>query len=462
MENKAITTVKKYNMITPGDSIVVGLSGGADSCALLHFLAGLRKEYRLHLTACHINHMIRGEEAYRDEEFARRFAEKNGAEFRLLRADIPSLANERRESTEKCARDVRYEFFSKIAAESGAKIATAHTASDNAETVIFNLTRGSGINGLCGIPPVRGNIIRPLIEVSREEIEKYCRDHKLEYVTDSTNLHDDYSRNKIRHQVIPVLKDINPSFEGCITRMTENMRCNAKYLDSEAKSLLQSALVKSGFDNTYKADLLYSADNAVFSRAIAVLCSRYDIIPESGHIRLIKDICASGGAVQLRENIFAVSKQGMLRIINKEAFAEKELMIPFEGQKSIVINNKKYSLEIMPVSEMNNAEKNVKILFANSADYDTIGDRTVFRYRQPGDRFRLPGRNMSKSLKKLFNEMKIPSERRDSIIVLARGNDIIWIEGIGFSDGHLAGSDTKTAFDIIISGGDPGKEKTDE
>ena len=456
MENKIKETIRKYNMLSKGDTVVVGLSGGADSCALIHFLSSVKDDFSLTLIACHVNHMIRGDEADRDEEFSRNLAIELGAEFRLLKINVPQEAEKRHESIEKTARDIRYDFFEKTAEQYNAKIATAHTASDNVETVLFNLARGSGIKGLCGIPPVRGRIIRPLITVERDEIEKYCRKNELNYVTDSTNLTDEYSRNKLRHKVVPVLKEINPAIEKTITRMTENLICNVKHLDSSAEKLIKSASESSPDDNLYKADILYRADEAVFSRVIAILLESFGVIPEAVHIALVRDICTRSGAVQIKGNIFAVSKQGYLRIIEKSgSITQDNISVPFLQGNGVVINNKKISLEKYSLTEINKAEncpeKNIKIMFNNRADYDTIDNEAVFRYRSEGDRFRLPGRGFSKSLKKLFNEMKIPAERRNRILVLASGHDIIWIEGIGFSEGYLAGKKTNCFLRINIT-----------
>lgn len=449
MENKARITIKKYNMIDKGDNIVVGLSGGADSCALLQYLVSLREKLSLHIIACHVNHMIRGAEADRDENFSRELCKSLGVEFRLLKINVPEQAKLRKESTEKCARDIRYEFFGKTADEFDAKIATAHTASDNAETVIYNLTRGSGIKGMCGIPPVRGRIIRPLITVLREETEKYCIEHGIDYVTDSTNLTDEYTRNKIRLGVIPILKDINPSVVENISRMSENMNCNAKLLYRYANDYLEKCRSEIHV-NTYKADLLYNCDNALFAQIISCLTSEYGFIPEAGHIKLIRDICRKGGEVQLRSDIFAVCRQGLFRITEKSVHDNNEWLLPETGQ-FIVINNKKITSVKMSMSDFNNAEKNPDFLFINSGDCDTIPFRAFFRFRKSGDSFRLPGRNISKTLKKLFIEMKIPAERRDSILLLADGNDIIWIEGIGFSEKYRCSSKTENVMYLDIS-----------
>ena len=449
MENKVWETIKKYNMLSAGDTVVVGLSGGADSCALLQYLVSIREKLSLHIIACHVNHMIRGQEADRDEDFSRKLCIQLKVEFRLLKINVPEQAKLRKESTEKCARDIRYEFFGKIADEYNAKIATAHTASDNAETVLYNLARGCGIKGICGIPPVRERIIRPFITVLREETEKYCYAHNIHYVTDSTNLTDEYTRNKIRHGVIPVLKEINPAVIENISRMTENMRCNADLLYSDAICFLNE-IRSDKYSDFYKANLLYSCDQALFAQIISILAAEHGFIPQAEHISLIREICRKGGELQLSRDLYAVCRQGSFRITEKKVRNNNEWEIPEWGQ-FIVISNKKIKPVKMSMSEFNNAEKNPDFLFINSGDCDTIPIGTVFRYRRSGDRFSLPERNISKTLKKLFIEMKIPAERRDSILVLAYGNDIIWIEGIGFSEKYICSRKTENVMYLDIS-----------
>ncbi len=252
---KALSAVQKYNMLSQNDKIVVGLSGGADSCALLHFLVSLGKEMNLTVSACHINHQLRGAEADRDEQFAVDFCKNLHVPLYILRADVKGEALRQKKSTEQCGRDIRYKFFSETADMLHAKIATAHTASDNAETVLFNLARGSGASGLCGIPPVRDNIIRPLIECTRTDIENYCRENNISYVTDSTNLTDEYTRNKIRLEIIPVLKKINPAFESSISGMTERMKETVDFIDKCAEKALSECLTDKGYSIKKKKKL---------------------------------------------------------------------------------------------------------------------------------------------------------------------------------------------------------------
>ena len=436
--NKAYDTVRKYKMLSYGESVVVGLSGGADSCALLDFLVSVRDELGLKISACHINHQLRGAEADRDEHFAEGVCERYGVKLYILHADVKGEAVRQKKSTEQCGRDIRYAFFEKTADMLGAKIATAHTASDNAETVLFNLARGSGAAGLCGIPPVRGNIIRPLIECTRSDIENYCRERNLEYVTDSTNLTDEYTRNKIRLEVIPKLKEINPSFENAVSGMTERMMQTMDFINKSAENILESAYTENG----YRISVLQEADEAVLSQAIMIICKKNNVSPEAKHIELIKKIVYNSGAVEIKQNVFAVSKQGFLRMVQKYAETDSQ-QAEWNGQENISINNKKISLCKVNKDEFYNSKKIDKRLFDNSMDYDTIPLTAVFRTRCSGDVFKLPRRKVTKSVKKLFSELKIPQEQRDKKILLADGCEILWIEGVGASEKVSVKKDTE-------------------
>lgn len=446
MENKIIDVVKKYNMLNYGDTVVVGLSGGADSVSLLHFLISIREQYNLTIVACHVNHMLRGEEADRDENFVKNLCFANNVEIRILHADINKISAERKIGTEQCGREIRYDFFEKTAKEFNAKTATAHTASDNAETVIFNMTRGCGVKGLCGIPPVRDNIIRPLIEVTRSEVEEYCRVNGYEYITDSTNLEREYNRNKIRLDVIPVLKSINPSFEMTIARMSSQMNENNKFISECAKKALSNAENANG----YRTDILSGLDGTVLSEAVTILAKKHDVIPEARHIELIKKIINHGGAVNIGKNVTAVSKQGFLRIINCNK-PRKNDTVEFKNQSTISINDKKIVISKMNIDEFNKHKKINKLLFNNSIDYDTIPFNGVFRTRRAGDVFTLPKRNVTKSLKKYFCEIKLPQEKRDSVILLASNSEVIWIEGTGVSEKYRVTEFTQNVltFDVV-------------
>jgi len=271
MKDKVKNAVLKFGMIKELPcKITVALSGGADSVALLYSLWFLKDELQIELSACHVNHNLRGDESDGDEMFVRRMC-------RLL--DIPLYVRNikvldyvsKHESVELVARKIRYDFFSELGADR--LIATAHTASDNCETVLINLIRGTALSGMCGIPPKRDNIIRPLIDCTREDIENFCKEYSLPYVTDSTNLSTDYTRNKLRINIIPELKKINPSLVTSISRMSQSVALDDLYLDDIAKRELEKARK----DGKYSVLALQSLDECILRRAVAMIFDENDI-----------------------------------------------------------------------------------------------------------------------------------------------------------------------------------------
>ena len=236
MKQKILKTIKKYNLIENGDSIVIGVSGGPDSICLLHVLNELNElnnELNFKIHVAHINHMIR-EEADEETEYVKEFCEKLGIGCYIKRIDVVKIANSLKRGTEETGRQVRYEFFNEILEKTASnKIATAHNNNDKVETILMNILRGSGSNGLKGIEPIRDKrFIRPLIEISREEIEKYCVDNNLNPKTDKSNNENIYTRNKVRNVVIPYIKqEFNPNILRTINRLSEVATEESEYLN---------------------------------------------------------------------------------------------------------------------------------------------------------------------------------------------------------------------------------------
>ncbi|MEE1218557.1 MAG: tRNA lysidine(34) synthetase TilS [Ruminococcus sp.] len=421
--NKLVkNTINKYNMINSGDKIIVALSGGADSVSLLHMLCSIKEEYDISLFAAHINHNLRGDEANRDEEFCKAVCQKLNIELFVKSVDVRKLAKQNKISEELCGRNVRYAFFEELSKKLNAKIATAHTASDNAETLIFNITRGSSINGISAIPAVRDNIIRPLIEVDREQIEAYCNDNDLQFVTDSSNLEDEYTRNKIRHAVIPVLKSLNPKFERTALNLSENAAEIYDYIDLQTKKALDYCKTDFGYD----CKRLLSLEKPILKNAVFTICKNNNAQNvENVHINLIIQILKTGGAISLGGNATAVVKQNVFRIVCSndvdDSFCEKKLEI----NSDFVWNNKLYSVQ----ENTNNSNKETN----SNLDLSIDLSKAVFRLRQAGDKFTYPKRKITKPLRKALNEMKIPSELRDKLVVLAVENQILWCECLGVS-----------------------------
>jgi tRNA(Ile)-lysidine synthase len=248
MKTRVAEALARYGMLDGCRNVTVGLSGGADSCALLGVLCELREETEMNVSACHINHSLRGAESDRDEAFAVSLCERFGVPVEVYRVDVRGSVV-KHESIEEAARRLRYECFGKAREKFGSQLATAHTANDTAETVLMNMIRGTGTKGLAGIPPVREGIIRPLILCTREQTENYCREHSIDYVTDSTNLIDDCTRNRIRHKVIPLLEEFNPSFIAAVSRMTEAVGDDESFIAGYALRCAEECRTKDGYDS---------------------------------------------------------------------------------------------------------------------------------------------------------------------------------------------------------------------
>jgi len=309
MENKISAVIARYDMLCSGDTVIVGVSGGADSMALLHWLFCHKEELGITVRACHINHNLRGEESLRDEQFVRGFCEKLNIPLTVYSIEV---ITDKHESIEECARKIRYKLFDELCGELNAKFATAHTASDNAETVLINILRGTGTKGLGGIPPVRGKIIRPLLRCTREDTERYCSARGIDYVTDSTNLSEEYTRNKLRLKIIPQLKEFNPSLINGISRMTEAVSDDNAFLERLAEQSKDNCSDESG----YSCEKLRELDRAVLSRVISSILSENGVEPSALRINeCSRIICAGCGKINLCRDKFAVAKKNSFRII---------------------------------------------------------------------------------------------------------------------------------------------------
>lgn len=329
------SALAEYKMIEKGDAVVAALSGGADSVSLLYALTELSAELGITVSACHVNHHLRGEESDADMRFCVELCERLGVELRVLEADVASM-QQKHESLEECARRVRYDFFAEVSC--GKKLATAHNSNDCAETVLLNLMRGTGLKGLCGVPPVRGNIIRPLILCTRREVEEYCSARGLTWVTDKTNLSTDYTRNRIRHIILPEMLKINGSLFGTMNRMEQSLREDSDFLDGMARQALNDAQTtvrlklpaaegeEPSWENRpgWKAEALASLPKPVQSRAIKLILNAGGIEPSALRINTARDIIAQGGGKfnPCRGKFFVV-KRGVAYIEQSEQHYRK-------------------------------------------------------------------------------------------------------------------------------------------
>lgn len=429
LDKKAVKEViERFGMLKNGGKTVAAVSGGCDSAVLLHLLWSLSTEMDLKILCAHVNHNLRGSESDRDEKFVRSLCEKYGIECRVLSADVAAYAGEHRLSTEEAGRKLRYEFFEHCAKELGedAKIATAHSLSDCAETYIFNSARGAALSGICGIPPTRGKIIRPLIEFSREQIEAYAAENEIDFVTDSTNLTDEYTRNKIRHGIIPVMKEINPGFEKAFLRLSKNLAETRDFIDSEAAALLEKAKTDKG----YNAEIINEAHPAVKNRAAAMLLEKFGFsFDYERTLRIGGKIGKGDFKEELSKNEYLLCENGTVR---KEALKEKTPEIderPFSEGKSVLSDEKTLEIRILSQKQGENSYKVYNYALKDTFDFDSIKGKAVIRSRREGDKADIHGG--TKTLKKLFIEEKIPAEKRNSVAVIADEEGVLWVEGLG-------------------------------
>lgn len=459
---KVRRTIEKHHMLEKGDRVVVGLSGGADSSALLEALYLLKEQYSLSLFAAHINHGIRGEEADNDEAFAERLAKQRDIPFLCLKADAPAYAKEHRIGLEEAGRRIRYDYFESCA--KGGKIATAHTLSDNAETVLLHLSRGAGTKGLCGIPPVRGNIIRPLIECSRDEVEAFCKKRGLDFVTDSTNLCDDYSRNFIRNNIIPLFKKLNPGFERAVSRSAAIAAGEQGFIERAAQKALSDCAEKpfpqdaqNTTDSLDTARLL-SLDEGLRMRVLKLFLEglfKKSTVDYSLVSRL-NDSLNTGKAVNLRDGKKAVFKDGRLTV----ACQKDPLPQPFykkidlsKGDAVIFAKGKRVEIrrgEKFEKAEINGCQKINSLLSYNVLDRDKISNTVILRTRLSGDKITLKKRGCTKTLKKLWNEKKFTEKQRQSFLILESDSALVLSEPDGVNAGYEADKNTKNILSVKI------------
>ena len=323
MKEKVLETIKKYNLIENGDKIVIGVSGGPDSIALLNVLLEIKKDNIINfdIVVCHINHMIR-EEANDDEEYVSNFCKRNNIEFFAKRVEIEKIAKQDKLGTEEAGRNARYQFFYKISEKTFSnKIVTAHTANDNAETVLMNIMRGSGTTGLKGIEVKRDSIIRPLIECNREEIEKYCEENKLNPRIDKTNFENIYTRNKVRNMLIPYIKEnFNPNIIESVNRLSNLSKQENEYLEKQTENVYKKILISAKNDEIILDLNLFNLQETVIKSRLVLYTINILFGTRSGiekkHIEDIIKLCSNN----IGNKFLIPNKKVKILVKNKKIF----------------------------------------------------------------------------------------------------------------------------------------------
>jgi len=430
---RIIATCEKYKMLDAlNDGVLIGFSGGADSVMLLLFVCEYKRRNGLStpIVAVHINHCIRGDEANRDELFSREFCKTLGVEFISARIDIPSLAEKAKLGLEEMARKERYNEFERIicSRKDISKILVAHNATDNVETVIFNILRGSGLKGASGIPVLRENIIRPLIEISKRDIFDLLDEHDIPYVTDTTNGNLEFSRNYIRHVILPHFNKINPKYESAISSLSELLSLDADYFEFEAKRVIRENYVE-----YISRDVLLGLHRSVLSRVLIVL------FRDISSYMLAKRQIDSIIELLLKGDNFKVSLYAGVSFICERGhcyFSKYEDIDLSEYKQMLVDGENKlrgFSAVIHLGNNFDNSSSNVyKFSIQQDLSSAIIVGSLYVRFKEDGDAYFYGG--MKHKLKKVFNDRNIPPSERSLIPVICDDKGIVWVPGLSVRD----------------------------
>lgn len=436
LETKIEKASELYRMDAIYESVIVGFSGGADSSALVHYLKSRTKN----LLCVHINHMIRGEEAIRDEFFCKSICKQYGVKFASFRVDIPYLAEERHQGIEQTAREERYRIFKGLLSQNPEYkcIATAHNANDDAETILFNLTRGTASTGIAGIRPVVDNVMRPLILATREEILEYCEKNNIQYVNDSTNEDVDYTRNYIRHHVVPSLVKINPNFIEATSRLAQTATWDREYFDRIVSKIFEENKIEDKID----LELIASLETSVASRVLQRMSGdRLDYKSIQACLKLLSE-GGVGKKINLPQGISFKLERGYAHFIETKNLEKKEFRVTIkEGLNKIKavnyvigVNTDEIPLGYTEIDRVSlSAEAVFGQLFArNKEDGDTIHQG-----------------KMTKKLKTIMCAKHIPSHKRDKIPLICDDNGVLFVPKLVTRDGVKGKDITITVYEGI-------------
>jgi len=445
-------TIGRFNMLQKGDKVIVACSGGPDSVVLLHLLTQIKGKYDLKLIVAHVNHKLRGQESDEDERFVKKLAQDLRLAFYTRSFDVTGIARKKKLSIEEAAREVRYQYLDKLAQRLKAtKIALGHNADDQAETVLMRLIRGTGALGLTGMSIVRGKIIRPLLQIKREEIEGFLKEQNLDFRIDSSNLRQDYLRNRIRLELLPHLKrNYNPKIIDTLNRTASILSAQEDYLREEI--LKEFGKVAKAQKEKISLDL-----DKLFS---------YDIFLQREILRLVFERLGGGGfkaSFNLVERVLGLAQQkkaGRRVFLNKDVLAEisarhlnfykvkkteKDQALIFPG----IVESKRFGIRLdsEAIKRKNLKEKPYsKDEMTAFLDWDKLKPPFILRNPRTGDRFRPLGMKGTKSLKDFLTDLKVPRYEKERVRVLTSKGEIVWILGYRIGDEFKV---RKTTEDVL-------------
>ena len=456
IKNKVLETIKEYKMFSPGDSVLLGVSGGADSTALLYSLHALKSELKLsQIYVAHLNHMLRKEDAELDQKFVEGLSKNLGYLCLTESCDVAAYAAKNKMSLEEAGRSVRYKFYSDTAKKTGAnKIALGHTADDSVETFLMRLLRGAGLKGLTGIPPVRSNIVRPLIKIWRREIDIYVGALKLVPRIDHTNYESKYMRNRVRLKLIPQLKIYNLNIKEILLQTVLLLTEDYLYMEAKTKEAMADITAREK-DNSLELDaqklreLEPPIQGHLIRTAIELIKGNLAELAFSHVHDIIKNIDQTEKwELHLPDNIFVYGSRNTITI-SKEKIAEVEKIsfyykCPVPGEVAAPEAKIRIKAEVLEKAEVTNSDKCAWL------DFEEVGKELIVRSKKDGDRFYPLGMQSAKKLQDFFIDSKVPLEKRNSVPIVESAGRIVWVAGLRIDDRAKVTGHTKKAVKLTL------------
>lgn len=451
IEQKIFEFVKRYNLISEGDKILVALSGGPDSVFALYLLDRFKEKYFFELYAAHVNHNLRGKDSKADEAFCRGLCASMKIKIDVHNVDVKKSAKDEKLSLEEAARKLRYDALQKSCAKfKCTKIVTAHNSNDNVETVMINLLTGTGLQGLTGIPVIRQNIIRPLLCVDKASIMKYLHEKGIQYRIDKTNLENDFKRNFIRNEIIPVLKkEINPSLEETIFKTTRVLEESSALLGN----VIASTCIKYVSLSKNKAEIDIKVVDEYGSRILGEIFKKV-LKDHFGHEYSYSDFLAlsgllkkqTGKKIELASNLTAFRDRGKIIFIDEKGQKEfSDVKIAFG--KEYKCPGFVFKMEIVPKPSKGDLNKDENIEFISA---DNTDDIFILRKWKFGDKFIPLGMKGFKKVSDFLNEQKVPASEKKQQLVLVNRNNIVWIPGLRIDNRYKLTENTQKVFRLCM------------
>lgn len=451
---KVRETINKYHMLVQGDHVLVGLSGGPDSVCLLTILHRLKPEFGIHISAAYIDHGLRPDEIPYEIELCRDTCSSMNIPFTTRPIDVKSYIKENKLNKQEAARELRYNALDEIATEKAAnKIALGHNADDQAETIIMRLFRGTGPSGLSGIPPVRKYIIRPLIEIERNDIEDFLETEGIGFAVDSSNLKREYLRNKIRYLIIPEARKINMDVVNTISRTADIFRDEERYFEILVTKTLMKLITRKT-DNSIELFLgpLEAMDTVILRRVLRRAIDETKGLHGIGfiHVEEIMSLIKSGKSgdrIYLPKDIRVIKGYSTILITSGKPIKLVAYVIDSPGETIVKESSMVIHSAIMGIDEVKDYGDAKKIAVI---DADKVHFPMTIRGRLHGDFFYPLGFGKKKKLQDYFVDEKIPRDERDAVPLLISGNNIVWVIGYRLDERYRVDKDTKRVLKFEV------------